>query len=40
MRPASVLIPVIAREDGLSVMFTRRTAHRLSSLEYRRQKGC
>lgn len=27
LRPAAVLIPVVAREDELTVLFTRRTAH-------------
>ena len=27
LRPASVLVPVIERADGLTVLFTRRTAH-------------
>ncbi len=27
IRPAAVLIPVVARDDGLTILFTRRTAH-------------
>jgi len=27
IRPAAVLVPVVAREEGLTVLFTRRTAH-------------
>lgn len=27
IRPAAVLVPVVRREDGLTVLFTRRTAH-------------
>lgn len=27
IRPAAVLVPVVARETGLTVLFTRRTAH-------------
>jgi 8-oxo-dGTP pyrophosphatase MutT (NUDIX family) len=27
IRPAAVLVPVVSREDGLTVLFTRRTAH-------------
>src|SRR5215467_14797198 len=27
IRPAAVLVPVVKRENGLTVLFTRRTAH-------------
>jgi len=27
IRPAAVLVPVVRRETGLTVLFTRRTAH-------------
>jgi len=27
IRPAAVLVPIVHREDGLTVLFTRRTAH-------------
>jgi 8-oxo-dGTP pyrophosphatase MutT (NUDIX family) len=27
LRPASVLVPIVARDDALTVLFTRRTAH-------------
>ncbi|HYS50383.1 MAG TPA: hypothetical protein VEM33_00720, partial [Burkholderiales bacterium] len=27
IRPAAVLVPVVKREQGLTILFTRRTAH-------------